>query len=726
MRAASTLIFAQSQQSDNGIITGKRKKKNIEINPNVLSLRFTSLKEFDPKTCETSPLIQCMSCKAVLTAFSKQSIFTGSEYQNRLDEINKSKLLQVKQDAKPSEEQFLDVKKLPKDCHIWICDFCGIHQKLTLNPKQSLSDKEEVCYMIKKPKQPTNWLGMSKGNKEPSKDDKGLIFCVDFSGSMAMGRRKECVVRAIKEQLALEKEAHPKKKIGLVVFTSKVEIFGDCLTKDPIVIEDGNTLDNFDKLFEAGAKAFSKTMNAGVEKSHDPMAKLMNERDCDGCTALGPGVVVSLGLASKCKTGTTVVICTDGLANVGLGSIEYDKDSCPEFYPKAAEFAKKLGTTVNIITLKGGECRVEYLGKLCEKTNGQVLRMEASKLVGKFADMMSEEVIATNVEATVHLGKGLVFRNEDEGLLNSLKNTWKNNVGNVCVDTQMTYEFRVSQESAIQSSYLIQSQILFETIDEAVILRVNTIKMNSTSILEEVLQGANVRLLATRASQTVSKESTANNLKHARKLMEAWNQLITVNARSANAGDEVIQKEIRNIEERNRETSHALNRKIQRGNKRGSIVFSDVESQLSFEEDARELSRSGSSDSDIGGMYNLKRCNSMIYMNSLHGSDNDDKNGSGSEEAKISGGLRLNESGFSVYSNHSGYLKNPSFLEDEKLDEVLSNHSFPGKRKNSFRLISDDHEIMSGADNKRLVRISQLRILPKFLVEDDDYVYCSD
>ena len=41
-----------------------------------------------------------------------------------------------------------------------------------------------------------------------------------------------------------------------------------------------------------------------------------------GQTALGPAILTSIGLASKGKPGSMVIICTDGLANTGLGGIE--------------------------------------------------------------------------------------------------------------------------------------------------------------------------------------------------------------------------------------------------------------------------------------------------------------------------------------------------------------------------------------------------------------------
>ena len=39
-----------------------------------------------------------------------------------------------------------------------------------------------------------------------------------------------------------------------------------------------------------------------------------------GTTALGPAVLASVAMASKGAPGSQVIVCTDGMANVGLGS----------------------------------------------------------------------------------------------------------------------------------------------------------------------------------------------------------------------------------------------------------------------------------------------------------------------------------------------------------------------------------------------------------------------
>ena len=41
-----------------------------------------------------------------------------------------------------------------------------------------------------------------------------------------------------------------------------------------------------------------------------------------GPTALGPAVITSVAMASKGAAGSQVVICTDGLANIGVGAMD--------------------------------------------------------------------------------------------------------------------------------------------------------------------------------------------------------------------------------------------------------------------------------------------------------------------------------------------------------------------------------------------------------------------
>ena len=80
--------------------------------------------------------------------------------------------------------------------------------------------------------------------------------------------------------------------------------------------------------------------------------------NANGSTALGPAILTSIAMASQGSKGSSVVICTDGLANVGLGSLENLEppekiEEANDFYLSLGQYAKFNGVSVNLITIKG-------------------------------------------------------------------------------------------------------------------------------------------------------------------------------------------------------------------------------------------------------------------------------------------------------------------------------------------------------------------------------------
>ena len=62
-----------------------------------------------------------------------------------------------------------------------------------------------------------------------------------------------------------------------------------------------------------------------------------------GATALGPALYYSILIASK-KKGSQVILCTDGLANKGIGSLEDDDEAKKtEFYNEIGNLALENG-----------------------------------------------------------------------------------------------------------------------------------------------------------------------------------------------------------------------------------------------------------------------------------------------------------------------------------------------------------------------------------------------
>lgn len=63
-----------------------------------------------------------------------------------------------------------------------------------------------------------------------------------------------------------------------------------------------------------------------------------------GQTALGPALLIAVTMACK-VTGSKVIMCTDGLANVGLGSLD---GLSGEEYKSASAFYTGLGETAKV------------------------------------------------------------------------------------------------------------------------------------------------------------------------------------------------------------------------------------------------------------------------------------------------------------------------------------------------------------------------------------------
>lgn len=97
-----------------------------------------------------------------------------------------------------------------------------------------------------------------------------------------------------------------------------------------------------------------------------------------GTTALGPGLCVGLGMLNGAAPGSKIIVCTDGLANMGVRSVsmcvcflftslqvgnieETAFEGVSAFYRDLAERAKQRGVPINVISIAGTACKMEIL-----------------------------------------------------------------------------------------------------------------------------------------------------------------------------------------------------------------------------------------------------------------------------------------------------------------------------------------------------------------------------
>jgi len=191
-------------------------------------------------------------------------------------------------------------------------------------------------------------------------------------------------------------------------------------------------------------------MKNKISETHKKLTAKVMALEETGPTALGPAIATSIAMAAEGAPGSQVVICTDGLANVGLGAFDeaHSMDEIAKvnvFYEKLAEFAKGKGLTINIVSIIGDECNLDSLSKLAEMTGGNVERVDPVSLTKNFANILSEPVIASNVVMKVKLHKGLCFRNESIESLNEDQTMMVKDIGNVTAETEITFEYTLKK-----------------------------------------------------------------------------------------------------------------------------------------------------------------------------------------------------------------------------------------------------------------------------------------
>jgi len=144
-----------------------------------------------------------------------------------------------------------------------------------------------------------------------------------------------------------------------------------------------------------------------------------------------------------------VVLCTDGLANTGLGSLEGKDSDQSSIYTELAEQAKLKGIAVSVMTLIGTDCNVECLSVVTEQTGGEVSRVDPSDgaITANLSSIVSTRILAYGTMGMVLLHRGLQFKGEiaDE---QENRNWMVKDLGNVTAESEcsFSYGFRPKSE----------------------------------------------------------------------------------------------------------------------------------------------------------------------------------------------------------------------------------------------------------------------------------------
>lgn len=109
-----------------------------------------------------------------------------------------------------------------------------------------------------------------------------------------------------------------QRKIGVVTFNHEVQVIGDGSQNAQTV--SGDHLSDYEWLKNNGKAQAAERLTQPISATQEILKAKLDQIEETGPTALGPGIITSVAMAAEGSAGSTVVICTDGLANIGLGA----------------------------------------------------------------------------------------------------------------------------------------------------------------------------------------------------------------------------------------------------------------------------------------------------------------------------------------------------------------------------------------------------------------------
>eukprot|EP00039_Didymoeca_costata_P001678 m.54228 g.54228 ORF g.54228 m.54228 type:complete len:730 (+) comp10912_c0_seq3:1986-4175(+) len=332
----------------------------------------------------------------------------------------------------------------------WLCEFCG-QQSGRLNMEQFAKVSNPEVTSVDYPAGAAGTSGLSMATDTLGRAGPLLVFCIDTSGSMGVANeviygngpwscsactfsnkpsvnncemcstpnnptdadgngtkyvsRLDAVKAAVQKQMDVLCQQHPRRRVALVTFSDGVLVVGDG-SQTPTVVS-GDILFDKDMLLKAGIDCV-KMASKPILQTKNHLCARMDEVYANGQTALGPAMLLSIAMAGT-QAGSQVVVCTDGLSNVGLGELStnpspLEMQYAEALYNSAGEYAMNHGVTVSVISIKGEECNLRMLGILADLTGGSVTRVDLEQLSASVSEIsaMRANAYGVNVKLILH------------------------------------------------------------------------------------------------------------------------------------------------------------------------------------------------------------------------------------------------------------------------------------------------------------------------------------
>ena len=259
-----------------------------------------------------------------------------------------------------------------------------------------------------------------------------VIFCVDTSGSMGLtmpfdearpvptglhtssqvmsATRLQLVQAAVRAKILALRESSPASIPVIVTFGSSVKVL--CVRADgsfQATTISGAMLKDEQGLLARGRSLADAATTRLSQATAESLVHKIYDLQVAGRTALGPALSIAVGLAQGSNLpGAEIVVCTDGMANNGVGSIPAGQVANVPYYHNVGVVARDAGARISVITMEGEDAGLEHLGTAADLTGGHVDVVDPVTMEASFREAMasSGQIVATGMVCRVSVVGG--------------------------------------------------------------------------------------------------------------------------------------------------------------------------------------------------------------------------------------------------------------------------------------------------------------------------------
>lgn len=154
------------------------------------------------------------------------------------------------------------------------------------------------------------------------------------------------------------------------------------------------------------------------------------------------------------------------------------------------------------------------MSNLAQETGGDIIRVKPAEILDQFSNLLTTEVVASNVKVNVKLHKIMKFRNEKQEDLKDNESTLTKDIGNVTNESELFLEYQFKKTEDIAQMQDIELDKITDVPFQSIIyytsktgdkcIRVITSQQKVSSEKEEIQKQAKYDLISVNAIQKSS------------------------------------------------------------------------------------------------------------------------------------------------------------------------------------------------------------------------------